>query len=93
MKEILDKVPELVEAAEEAIRKAGLKVRIKPIRGGTDGATMSFKGLPTPNLFCGYVNEHSKKEFVSVQVMEKAAETLLNIVDIFAQKKAEGPVS
>jgi tripeptide aminopeptidase len=87
MKEILDKVPELVEAAEEAIRRAGLKVRIKPIRGGTDGATMSFKGLPTPNLFCGYVDEHSKKEFVSVQVMEKSAETLLNIVDIFAQKK------
>ncbi|WXG44908.1 MAG: peptidase T [Promethearchaeati archaeon SRVP18_Atabeyarchaeia-1] len=87
MKEILDKVPELIETAEEAIRKAGLKVRIKPIRGGTDGARMSFKGLPTPNLFCGYVNEHSKKEFVSVQVMEKAVATVLNIVDIFVQKR------
>lgn len=87
MKEILDKVPEVVDVAREAIRRVGLKVRIKPIRGGTDGATMSFKGLPTPNLFCGYVNEHSKKEFVSVQVMEKSTETLLNIVDIFAQKE------
>jgi tripeptide aminopeptidase len=87
MKEILDKNPELVKVAEEAIEKTGLKVRIKPIRGGTDGATMSFKGLPTPNLFCGYVNEHSRKEFVSVQVMEKSAETILNIVDIFAQKR------
>ncbi len=86
MKEILDKNPELVKIAEEAIERTGLKVRIKPIRGGTDGATMSFKGLPTPNLFCGYVNEHSRKEFVSVQVMEKSAETILNIVDIFAQK-------
>jgi tripeptide aminopeptidase len=47
---------------------------------------MSFRGLPTPNLFCGYVNEHSRKEFVSVQVMEKSAETILNIVDIFALK-------
>lgn len=86
MKEILDKVPEIVGTAEEAIRRTGLRVRIKPIRGGTDGARMSFKGLPTPNLFCGYVNEHSKKEFVSVQVMEKATETVLNIIDIFAQK-------
>jgi tripeptide aminopeptidase len=87
MKEVLDKVPEVVKTAEEAIKRVGLKVRVKPIRGGTDGATMSFKGLPTPNLFCGYVNEHSKKEFVSVQVMEKATETVLNIVDISAEKK------
>jgi tripeptide aminopeptidase len=87
MKEVLDKVPEVVKTAEEAIRRVGLKVRVKPIRGGTDGASMSFKGLPTPNLFCGYVNEHSKKEFVSVQVMEKATKTVLNIVDISAQKK------
>lgn len=87
MKEVLDKVPEVVETAEEAIRRVGLKVRFKPIRGGTDGARMSFKGLPTPNLFCGYVNEHRKKEFVSVQVMKKAAEILMNIVDISAQKK------
>jgi tripeptide aminopeptidase len=87
MKEVLDKVPELVKTAEEAISRVGLKVRIKPGRGGTDGAKMSFKGLPTPNLFCGYANEHSKKEFVSVQVMQKATETLLNIVDIFVQKK------
>jgi tripeptide aminopeptidase len=86
MKEVLDKVPELVNTAEEAIKRAGLKVRVKPIRGGTDGAAMSFRGLPTPNLFCGYMNEHSKKEFVSVQVMEKSAETILNIVDILAQK-------
>jgi tripeptide aminopeptidase len=87
MKEILDKFPELVKTAEEAIRRAGLRVRIKPIRGGTDGARMSFMGLPTPNLFCGYVNEHSKKEFVSVQVMEKSVETILNIISIFSQKK------
>jgi tripeptide aminopeptidase len=86
MKEILDKVPELVKTAEEAIKRVGLKVRIKPMRGGTDGAKMSFKGLPTPNLFCGYANVHSKKEFVSVQVMQKAAEILMNIVDISTQK-------
>jgi tripeptide aminopeptidase len=87
MKEILDRFPDLVEAVEEGIRRTGLKARIKPIRGGTDGARLSFMGLPTPNLFCGYVNEHSKKELVSVQVMEKSAETILNIIDIFSQKK------
>ena len=86
MKEILDKFPGLIKTVEEAIRRTGLKVRIKPIRGGTDGARMSFMGLPSPNLFCGYVNEHSKKEFVSVQVMEKSAETILNIIDVFSKK-------
>jgi tripeptide aminopeptidase len=87
MKEVLDKIPDLVKTVEEAIKRVGLKVTVKPIRGGTDGAKMSFKGLPTPNLFCGYANEHSKKEFVSVQVMQKSIETILNIVDLFAQKK------
>ena len=87
MREIIDKFPELVKTAEEAISRTGLKVRINPSRGGTDGARMSFNGLPTPNLFCGYVNEHSKKEFVSVQAMEKSAETILNIIDLFAQKE------
>jgi tripeptide aminopeptidase len=89
MKEVLDRIPDLVKTVEEAIKRVGLKVRIKPIRGGTDGAKMSFKGLPTPNLFCGYANEHSKKEFVSVQVMQKSIETITNIIDLSAQKKQD----
>jgi tripeptide aminopeptidase len=79
MREILDRHPDVVERARDAIRRAGLDPRSKPIRGGTDGSRLSFMGLPTPNLFAGEHNFHSRLEWVSVQDMEKAVEVIVNI--------------
>jgi tripeptide aminopeptidase len=86
MKEVLKNYPELTENAMEATRRAGLKPFIKPIRGGTDGATLTFKGLPTPNLFTGGENFHGKLEFNSRRGLEKTTETLLNLVQVFVEK-------
>ena len=82
MREILDRHPDVVERARRAIRRAGLEPRSKPIRGGTDGSRLSFMGLPTPNLFAGEHNFHSRLEWVSVQDMEKAVEVILNLAEI-----------
>jgi len=86
MKEILKDYPELTDNALEASKRAGLKPFIKPIRGGTDGARLTFDGLPTPNLFTGGANFHGKLEFNSRRGLEKTTETLLNLVQIFAEK-------
>lgn len=86
MKEILDRHPEVVEHAHEAVRRAGLEVRVRPIRGGTDGSKLSFMGLPTPNLFAGEQNFHSRLEWVSAQDMEKAVEVIVNLAAIWCQK-------
>jgi tripeptide aminopeptidase len=86
MKEVLKDFPELTENAMEAARRAGLKPFIKPIRGGTDGARLTFNGLPTPNLFTGGQNFHGKLEFNSKRGLEKSTETLINLVQIFAEK-------
>ena len=86
MKEVLKDFPELTENAMEAARRAGLKPFIKPIRGGTDGARLTFNGLPTPNLFTGGENFHGKLEFNSRRGLEKTTETLINLVQIFAEK-------
>jgi len=77
MREVLDRHPEVVEVAREAIRRAGLEVREKPIRGGTDGSRLSFMGLPTPNLFAGEHNFHSRTEWVSTHDMHKAVEVII----------------
>ena len=90
MKEVLDKYPHVVEIAREAIQKSGLKVIEEPIRGGTDGARYSFMGLPTPNLFTGGFNFHSKKEFIPIVAMEKAVETILNLIDIATKHFLDG---
>ncbi|MBA7579069.1 Peptidase T [subsurface metagenome] len=82
MKEIIDNYPYIAEIARKAIQKTDLKVIEEPIRGGTDGAKYSFMGLPTPNIFTGGFNFHSKKEFIPIVAMEKAVETILNIIDI-----------
>jgi tripeptide aminopeptidase len=79
MREVLDRHPDVVERAKEAIRLAGLDVRMKPIRGGTDGSRLSFMGLPTPNLFAGEHNFHSRLEWVSAQDMDKAVEVIVNL--------------
>lgn len=86
MKEVLKNFPELTENAMEASRRAGLKPFLKPIRGGTDGSRLTFEGLPTPNLFTGGHNFHGKLEFNSRRGLEKSTETLVHLVQIFAEK-------
>jgi tripeptide aminopeptidase len=78
--------PEVVEYAQEAVRRAGLTVRSHPIRGGTDGSRLSFMGLPTPNLFAGEHNFHSRLEWVSRQDMEKAVEVIVNLCRIWEER-------
>jgi len=86
MKEVLKNYPELTTNAMEAAKRAGLKPFLKPIRGGTDGSRLTFEGLPTPNLFTGGSNFHGKLEFNSRRGLEKSTETLINLVQIFAEK-------
>lgn len=86
MKEVLKDFPQLTENAMEATRRAGLKPHIRAIRGGTDGARLTFLELPTPNLFTGGHNFHGKLEFNSVRGLEKSTETLLHLVQVFAEK-------
>ena len=87
MRFILEKHSEVVENAMEAVRRTGLTPKLHIIRGGTDGARLCFEGLPTPNIFTGGHNFHSKREWISVQDMEKAVETLVNLVQIWVEKK------
>lgn len=86
MKEVLKDYPELTDNAIEAARRTGVKAFIKPIRGGTDGSRLTFQGLPTPNLFTGGSNFHGKLEFNSRRGLEKTTETLVNLVQLFAEK-------
>lgn len=86
MKEVLDKHPHVVEYAREAIARAGLNLKMESIRGGTDGSRLSFMGLPCPNLFAGEQAIHSKLEFVSVQDMNKAVETMVHLAMICEEK-------
>jgi tripeptide aminopeptidase len=86
MKEELKNHPELVNNAMEASRRAGVKPFMLPIRGGTDGARLTFQGLPTPNLFTGGSNFHGKLEFNSKRGLEKSTEMLVNLVQVFAEK-------
>lgn len=83
MKAILDQYPQVVEYAKEAIAKAGLKQKMESIRGGTDGSRLSFLGLPCPNLFAGEQAIHSKLEFISIQDMNKAVETMVYLATIW----------
>jgi tripeptide aminopeptidase len=73
-----------VECAAEAIRRAGLEVRMRPIRGGTDGSRLSFMGLPTPNLFAGEHNFHSRLEWTSRQELEQAVATVVELARLWA---------
>jgi tripeptide aminopeptidase len=85
MKEVLDQHPEVVSYARKAIERSGLKVKMESIRGGTDGSRLSFMGLPCPNLFAGEQAIHSKLEFISVQDMNKAVETIVHLVNIWEE--------
>jgi tripeptide aminopeptidase len=86
MKEVLDLHPHVVSFAEKAIRRAGMEVRKVPVRGGTDGSRLSFMGLPCPNIFTGEMAFHSKQEYVSVQDMQKAVETIVHLAGVWAEK-------
>ena len=88
MKEVLDRHPAVVERARRAIRAAGLQPRTRPIRGGTDGSRLSFMGLPTPNLFAGEHNFHSRLEWVSAQDMEKAVAVIVELCRLWAADDA-----
>lgn len=90
MKEILDRYPEVAECAREAVRRAGLDVLERPIRGGTDGSRLSFMGLPTPNIFAGEHNFHSRLEWVSAADMEKAVEVIVNLCGIWEERTDPG---
>jgi tripeptide aminopeptidase len=86
MKEVLKNHPELIENAFEATRRAGLEPFMNPIRGGTDGTKLTFRGLPCPNIFTGGHEFHSKLEFNSRRGLEKTTETLVHLVQIFAER-------
>ena len=88
MRVVLDGRPEIVEHAHEAIRRCGLDVKTKSIRGGTDGSRLSFMGLPTPNLFAGEHNFHSRLEWVSRQDMEKAVEVVIALCQVWEERSA-----
>lgn len=87
MKEVLDRHPEVASKAEQAIRRTGLPVLKHPVRGGTDGSRLSFMGLPCPNIFTGEMAFHSLQEYVSVQDMEKAVETILHLGTIWTESE------
>jgi len=86
MKEVIDRHPEIVDYAVEAIRRAGLKPVRSSIRGGTDGSRLSFMGLPCPNIFAGEHAFHSRLEWVSVQDMEKAVQTIVHLAMIWEER-------
>jgi len=86
MKKVLDQYPQVTANALEAIRRAGLQPRQTSIRGGTDGSRLSFMGLPCPNIFAGEHAFHSKTEWVSVQDMEKAVDTILHLAMIWEER-------
>ena len=85
MREILDQHPDVVERARTAIRRAGLTPIEKPIRGGTDGSRLSFMGLPTPNLFAGEHNFHSRLEWTSRQDLEHAVAVIVELARVWAE--------
>jgi tripeptide aminopeptidase len=86
MKEVIDRHPEIVDNAMEAIRRAGLEPVKSSIRGGTDGSRLSFMGLPCPNIFAGEHAFHSRLEWVSVQDMEKAVQTIVHLAMIWEER-------
>ncbi|BDR56499.1 peptidase T [Xylocopilactobacillus apis] len=87
MAEVMKDHMDVVELAKKAMEDLGIKPNIAPVRGGTDGSKISFMGLPTPNLFAGGENMHGRYEFVSLEVMEKAADVLLQIIKLTTEKE------
>ncbi len=88
MREKIEPVMYIIDMAKEAIRQVGVEPQVKAIRGGTDGAQLSFKGLPCPNIFAGGMNMHGRYEYVPIQSMEKAMMVVVNIAALVAQRHA-----
>ncbi len=88
MREVIDRHPRVVAAAEEAVRRAGVEPVHAIIRGGTDGARLSARGLPTPNIFTGGQEYHSLREWASVQDMAAAAATVVELARVWAESRA-----
>lgn len=86
MREKIEPVIYVIDIAQQAMRNAGLTPKVVPIRGGTDGAQLSFKGLPCPNIFAGGLNFHGRYEFVPIPSMEKATEVIVEIAKLVAQR-------
>lgn len=86
MREKIEPVMHIIDYVKDAMLEAGVTPKVQPIRGGTDGAQLSFKGLPCPNIFAGGENFHGRFEYVPIQSMEKAAEVIVNICRIVAEK-------
>ena len=86
MREKIEPVMHIIETAEEAMRRLDIRPKVVPIRGGTDGAQLSFKGLPCPNIFAGGLNFHGRYEFVPIPSMEKAAGVIVEIAKLVAEK-------
>lgn len=86
MKEKIEPVMHIVDTAKKAMEMADIVPKIQPIRGGTDGARLSFMGLPTPNIFTGGENFHGRYEYIAIESMEKAVETIINIVKLYSEK-------
>lgn len=86
MRDKIEPVREIIDIAEDAMRGLGIEPVIRPIRGGTDGSQLSYMGLPTPNLFTGGENFHGRYEYVSVDVMEQAAQTVIEIIRRFESR-------
>ena len=86
MKQVIDRHPEIIDNAVEAIRRTGLTPVKTSIRGGTDGSRLSFMGLPCPNIFAGEHAFHSRLEWVSVQDMEKAMQTIVHLATIWEER-------
>ena len=85
MREKIEPVMHIIDIAEEAMRNVGVPPKVTPIRGGTDGAQLSFKGLPCPNIFAGGLNFHGRYEFIPIQSMEKAQQVIVEIARLTAQ--------
>lgn len=85
MREKIEPVMHIITLAENAMREAGIEPRVQPIRGGTDGAQLSFKGLPCPNIFAGGENFHGRYEYVAIPSMEKATQVIVNICRLLAE--------
>ena len=87
MREKIEPVMHIIDVAEQAMRDAGIDPKVVAIRGGTDGAQLSFKGLPCPNIFAGGLNFHGRYEFVPIPSMEKAVDVIVNIARLVGEGK------
>ena len=86
MREVVEPQKQVVDLAFEAMQAVGVQPLVKPIRGGTDGARLSFMGLPCPNIFAGGLNFHGRYEFLPVPSLEKSMQTVLKIIELTVKK-------